>query len=90
MKYLVSVLVALMLGFSADAAQNGRPAMAKNIMSAPRYTASVNQISGSTAKIGVKTDVDTDETAHRACLHAHQAAEAAIERNCGQLRLYLL
>ena len=46
MKYLVSVLVLAMFGFGANAAQNGRPAMAKNIISAPRYTASVNQISG--------------------------------------------
>ncbi len=78
MKYLVSVLVIVMFGFSAGAAQNGRPAMAKNIMSAPRYTASVNQISGSTAKIGVKTDVNTDETAQQTDESAEEAEEAAV------------
>jgi len=78
MKYLVSVLVALMLGFSVDAAQNGRSTMAKNIMSAPRYTASVNQISGNTAKIGVKTGTNTDETAQQTDESAEEAEEAAV------------
>lgn len=47
MKYLISALVLAMFGFGANAAQTGRPAMAKNIISSPRYTASVNQVSGS-------------------------------------------
>ena len=63
MKYLVSVLVISMFGFGANAAQNGRPAMAKNIMSAPRYTASVNQISGQmNIKETVETEVSTPES----------------------------
>lgn len=62
MKYLVSALVLTVLGFGANAAQTGRPAMAKNIMSAPRYTASVNQISGQmNIKGNVKTQIATAE-----------------------------
>ena len=62
MKYLVSALVLAMFGFGANAAQTGRPAMAKNIMSAPRYTASVNQISGQmNIKGNVKTQMATAE-----------------------------
>lgn len=74
MKYLVSVLVIVMFGFGANAAQNGRsaqdgrpgqdvgrPTMIKSIISAPRYTASVNQISGNTAKVVVKTDEATQQ-----------------------------
>jgi len=49
MKYLVSALVLSVFGFVANAAQNGRPAMSNHIMSAPRYTASVNQISNVTS-----------------------------------------
>lgn len=63
MKYLVSALVLTMFGFGADAAQNGRPAMAKNIVSAPRYTASVNQIGGPMTVNGtVTTQVATAES----------------------------
>ena len=64
MKYFVSVLVIAMFGFGANAAQNGRPAMTKNIMSAPRYTASVNQISGNGGGINgrVKPVAKVDET----------------------------
>lgn len=67
MKYFVSVLVIAMFGFGANAAQNGRPAMAKNIMSAPRYTASVNQISGNGGGINgrVKPVANADETEHQ-------------------------
>jgi len=45
MKYLVSMLVLTLCVFNANAAQNGRPAMSNKIMNAPRYTASVNQLS---------------------------------------------
>lgn len=67
MKYFVSVLVIAMFGFGANAAQNGRPAMAKNIMSAPRYTASVNQISGNGGGMNgrVKPVANADETEHQ-------------------------
>lgn len=60
MKYLVSALVLAVFGFGANAAQNGgRPAMAKNIISAPRYTASVNQVSG---PMSVKGNAKTQNT----------------------------
>ena len=62
MKYLVSALVLAMFGFGANAAQNGRPAMAKNIISAPRYTASVNQISGQTNVKGGSAKAETSTT----------------------------
>lgn len=67
MKYLVSALVLAMFGFGANAAQNGRPAMAKNIISAPRYTASVNQVSGQmNIKGSAKTEVPTVEPEEQA------------------------
>ena len=47
MKHFVSILVLSMVVFDATAANNGRPAMSgKMVMSAPRYTASVNQLNG--------------------------------------------
>jgi len=47
MKRFVSMLVFGMLAFNANAAENSRPAMyGKMIMTAPRYTASVNQLNG--------------------------------------------
>ena len=56
MKYFVSVFVLALFGFSAEAATGGaRPAMANKIMSAPRYTASVNQLNGTVPTNGVVT-----------------------------------
>ena len=46
MRYCVSALVLALFGFAADAAQTGRPAMSNRGVSSPRYTASVNQITG--------------------------------------------
>ena len=46
MKHFVSFVVLSVLAFDAMAAQSGRPAMSYKIMSAPRYTASVNQLGG--------------------------------------------
>ena len=48
MRYMVSALVVALVTLGANAAQSGRPAMANiRVMSSPRYTASVNQLSGS-------------------------------------------
>lgn len=47
MKYFVSVLVMSLMVCDAFAA-GGRPAMSNKIMSAPRYTASINQLNGIT------------------------------------------
>ena len=45
MKNLISVMVLTLVCFSANAANNGRPAMTgKTIIAAPRYTASINQL----------------------------------------------
>lgn len=47
MRCFVSVLVLALFGFGANAAQSGRPAVANpRVISAPRYTASVNQLNG--------------------------------------------
>lgn len=46
MKRFVSVLVLALFAVSAYGAQSGRPAMSNKIMTAPRYTASINQLNG--------------------------------------------
>ena len=51
MKYFVSALVLAMFGFGADAASVGRPAMSNHIMSAPRYTASINALGPNSNKV---------------------------------------
>ena len=52
MKYFVSALILVLFSFEADAAKTGRPAMSNHIISAPRYTASVNQLNGKGNAIG--------------------------------------
>ena len=47
MKRFLSIFVLSMLVVDGFAASSGRPAMSNKIMSAPRYTASANQLSGS-------------------------------------------
>lgn len=46
MKYFVSMLTLSLLSLNAFAAGTGRLAMSNKIMSAPRYTASINQLGG--------------------------------------------
>lgn len=46
MKYLLSIVVLALFGFSAEAASNGRPAMSNRVISAPRYIASAKQLNG--------------------------------------------
>ena len=46
MKHIVPVLVLCMVAFEANAASDARPAMSNRVMSAPRYTASINQLNG--------------------------------------------
>nr|MBQ0091691.1 hypothetical protein [Candidatus Enterousia merdequi] len=61
MKYFVSVLFLVLYTLSANAASNARPAMSgKMIMSAPRYTASVNQLNGVGAANSVKVPTTED------------------------------
>lgn len=69
MKYFMSVFVLSFVACSAFGAQSGRPAMANKIMSAPRYTASVNQLntmanatSGATATVTKEPEVVEEET----------------------------
>lgn len=84
MKYFVSLLALSLVTFGAEAAQHGRPAMSNKIMSAPRYTASVNQLSGSgvvtnttttsSAKIALTTvpeepEIDRREAERNACMN---------------------
>jgi len=58
MRYFVSIVALSLFVFGADAAQNARPAMSgKMIMSAPRATASVNQLNGMGA-IAIQNGVD--------------------------------
>ena len=47
MKYVISALVFVLTGSWAEAAQIGRVTMSNRIVSSPRYTASVNQLSSS-------------------------------------------
>jgi len=59
MNCLVSVLVLALFSFGAEAAHSGRPAMLNpRVVSAPRYTASVNQLNGMTN--AVKANVGSD------------------------------
>jgi len=74
MKRFVSLLVFMLVPFGAFSAQSGRPAMSHNIMSAPRYTASVNQLNsmGSTASAVGKTEAeekDMREAERNACIN---------------------
>lgn len=57
MKKIVSVLVLSLVAFGANAVENGRPAMSNKIMSAQRYTASVNQLN--TVSLGVPNNTVT-------------------------------
>ena len=51
MKHFISIAVLSLLVCGAQAAQNGRAGMGKNIMSAPRATASINQLNGMGAPV---------------------------------------
>lgn len=58
MRKLVSGIVLSLAVFGANAASNARPAMSgKMVMSAPRYTASVNQLNGMGGITNVKENV---------------------------------
>ncbi|MFQ6727463.1 MAG: hypothetical protein ACLRFF_03870 [Alphaproteobacteria bacterium] len=76
MRYFVSFAVLSALCFGADAAQNARPTMVgKMVMSAPRYTASVNQLHGmgvnpsNVNSVAVETEVDRREAERNACIN---------------------
>ena len=84
MKYFVSVVVLSMFVFGANAANNSRPAMSgKMIMSAPRATASINQLNGMgavaanqgvgvaphTEPVSPVTPVDRREAERNACIN---------------------
>lgn len=78
MKYFVSMAVLFMLFGGADAAQSARPTMAgKMVMSAPRYTASVNQLNGvgvnpsniNSVSAGSEQAVDRREAERNACIN---------------------
>jgi hypothetical protein len=62
MKHFVSILVLSTLVFGASAANNARPAMSgKMIMSAPRYTASINQLNAGSKVVNSGTVVTIEE-----------------------------
>lgn len=77
MKYFISLVVLSLVSFGANAANNARPAMSNKIMAAPRYTASVNQLSNMAVANGnVKTEtvveepkVDMREAERNACIN---------------------
>ena len=63
MKYFVSMLVLSLFCLGAEAAHSsGRPAMTNKIMSAPRYTASVNQLNGVAVANGLVQNTTTVTT----------------------------
>ena len=78
MKYIVSVVILSLFVCGANAATNARPAMSgKMIMTAPRYTASINQLGGNPS-VSVKSDpvmtapttqVDRREAERNACIN---------------------
>ena len=64
MRKVVSLVVLSLMVFEANAASNARPAMSgKMIMSAPRYTASVNQLNGMAGITNIKEHTDVVEPA---------------------------
>ena len=76
MKYFVSIVVLSMLVSGANAAQNARPTMVgKMVTTAPRYTASVNQLNGvgvnpsNINSVAVETEVDRREAERNACIN---------------------
>lgn len=62
MRWFLSFFVLSCVAFDAVAAQSGRPAMSNKIMSAPRYTASINQLNGAMAPSMNTTSVTNDTT----------------------------
>lgn len=90
MKYLVSALVLVLYGVGANAAaHNSRPAMANRIISAPRYTASVNQLSGTktpatSSNTSAVTEDTTEETEEKEEVDMREAERnACINNNIG-------
>ena len=76
MKYFVSIVVLSMLVSGANAAQSARPTMVgKMVTTAPRYTASVNQLNGvgvnpsNINSVAVETEVDRREAERNACIN---------------------
>ncbi len=76
MKYFVSFVVLSMLVSGVNAAQNARPTMVgKMVTTAPRYTASVNQLNGvginpsNINSVAVETEVDRREAERNACIN---------------------
>ena len=75
MKYFVSIAVLSMMFGAANAAQNARPTMVGKMVasSGSRYTASVNQLSGTVANSGTTTttepEVDMREAERNACIN---------------------
>ena len=76
MKYFVSMAVLSMLVSGANAAQSARPTMVgKMVTTAPRYTASVNQLNGvginpsNINSVPAETEVDRREAERNACIN---------------------
>ena len=79
MKRFVSFIVLSMISCGAMAANSARPAMSNRIMSAPRYTASINQLNGmalanstnkNTAVVEEKEpEIDMREAERNACMN---------------------
>lgn len=76
MRYLVSFAVLSALCFGANAAQSARPTMvSKMVTTAPRYTASVNQLNGvgvnpsNVNSVPAETEVDRREAERNACVN---------------------
>lgn len=75
MKHFVSLVVLSLISTGAFAANNARPAMSSRIMAAPqRYTASVNQLNGSSTVNTVvveekEPEIDMREAERNACIN---------------------
>lgn len=82
MKHFMPFVVLSLVSFGAFAANNGRPAMSNKIMSAPRYTASVNQLNSMAVASGAisattqptttveeEPEVDMREAERNACIN---------------------
>lgn len=81
MKRFVSIFVLSLVSFGAFAANNSRPAMSNKIMSAPRYTASINQLNGTGA--AVKTTITTTVEEEPKVDMREEERNACINNNIG-------
>lgn len=82
MKFFVPLMVLPLFVLTANAANNARPAMSNKIMSAQRYTASVNQLNSMAGANG-NSSVEVEETEEEQIDRREAERNACINNNIG-------